>query len=119
MNLPWQYLDTFQKGVPIAWDRMAGLWRQALGQLVTRAGRLVRWQRCMAAGDRLQCVGLIQRRYGVARDEARSLLAACERHALDPWYTAGGTRFPALAPTLPAGANPAKPPSHRPGLETK
>ncbi|HSW05681.1 CsbD family protein [Aquabacterium sp.] len=118
MNSPWYYLDTLPKGMPIAWDRVEGLCRQGLGKLVTRIGLLLRSERCAAAGRRAQLAGRVQRRYGVAMDEARRLILAYERQAQDPWYTAASARHAKPAPN-PAAALSAKPRSPTEGLETK
>jgi hypothetical protein len=85
-ELPWHYLDALPKGMPIGWDRGQGLWRQALGGCLLLFGRLLRSQSCVRAGARMQLAGKIQRRYGVAINEARRLLEECERRAHDPWY---------------------------------
>jgi len=85
-NTPWHYLDTLPKGVAMGWDRWQGLWRQGLGGCVLLLGRLLRSPACQRAGSRLQLAGKIQRRYGVAMEEARRLLEECERRSHDPWY---------------------------------
>ena len=85
-NTPWHYLDALPKGVAMGWDRWQGLWRQSLGSGVLLMGRLLRSDTCMRAGGRLQLAGKIQRRYGIAMEEARRLLQECERRSHDPWY---------------------------------
>ena len=106
-NTPWHYLDGLPKGVPMGWDRWQGLWRQSIGSCVNALGRALRSEACMRTGSRLQLAGKIQRRYGVAMEEARRLLRECERRSHDPWYSELRTRYVAprsnvLQPDMPS-----------------
>ena len=51
------------------WDKMAGAWTQSKGKVREQWGKLTDDDLDVIAGRRDQLVGLIQRRYGVARDE--------------------------------------------------
>jgi uncharacterized protein YjbJ (UPF0337 family) len=52
------------------WDRVEGNWKQFTGQARQQWGKLTDNELQRAAGRREELVGLIQERYGIARDEA-------------------------------------------------
>ena len=52
------------------WDRVEGNWKQFTGQARQKWGKLTDNDLQMAAGRRDELVGLIQERYGIAKDEA-------------------------------------------------
>ena len=51
------------------WDRVAGKWTESKGKVREQWGKLTDDDLDVIAGRRDQLVGLIQRRYGMARDE--------------------------------------------------
>ncbi|RIK72956.1 MAG: CsbD family protein [Planctomycetota bacterium] len=61
------------------WDTIEGGWKQFKGKVKERWGELTDDDLDVAAGKRDQVVGAIQRRYGVARDEAEKQLTDFER----------------------------------------
>ena len=62
------------------WDRVEGNWKQLSGKARQQWGRLTDSDLHRAAGKRTELAGVIQERYGIARDEA-------ERQA-DEWAKA-------------------------------
>lgn len=52
------------------WDRIKGNWKQMKGEAKQQWGKLTDDDVTRAEGDRDKLVGVIQERYGVARDEA-------------------------------------------------
>jgi uncharacterized protein YjbJ (UPF0337 family) len=52
------------------WDRVEGNWKQFMGQARQQWGKLTDNDLHKAAGRRDQLVGIIQERYGIAKDEA-------------------------------------------------
>jgi len=53
------------------WDQMEGKWKQMKGGLKEKFGKLTDDDLTMINGRREQLEGLIQQRYGVARDMVR------------------------------------------------
>ena len=68
------------------WDRIQGHWKQVAGNAKEQWGKLTDDDLDVVAGRRDQLVGKIQERYGVAKDDAESQLAAWERKASDAWF---------------------------------
>lgn len=60
-------------------DRVIGRWRQWVGQAKENWGLLIHDGAFAHAGRRERLSGVIQQRYGVARDEAAHAIAAWER----------------------------------------
>jgi uncharacterized protein YjbJ (UPF0337 family) len=52
------------------WDRIEGNWKQFAGQARQKWGKLTDDDFEKAAGRKDELVGMIQERYGIARDEA-------------------------------------------------
>ncbi len=52
------------------WDRIEGNWKQLKGSVQENWGKLTDDEVDKAAGERGQFVGLIQEKYGIAKDEA-------------------------------------------------
>jgi uncharacterized protein YjbJ (UPF0337 family) len=52
------------------WDRVEGNWKQFMGQARQKWGKLTDSDLQQAAGRRDELVGLIQERYGIAKDAA-------------------------------------------------
>ena len=65
------------------WDRVAGKWKESKGKVSEQWGKLTDDDLDVIAGRRDQLVGLIQRRYGVARDEVERQVKQFE----DRWET--------------------------------
>lgn len=53
------------------WDRVEGNWKQFTGKVQEQWGKLTNDEIDQVAGKREQLEGLIQNRYGVAKDEAK------------------------------------------------
>ncbi|MEO1280483.1 MAG: CsbD family protein [Pseudomonadota bacterium] len=53
------------------WDVIEGNWKQFKGEAQKQWGKLTDDELDKAAGNRQQLEGMIQERYGVARDEAK------------------------------------------------
>jgi len=52
------------------WDRIEGKWKQSMGKVKEKWGRLTEDDLEVIAGKREQLVGKIQERYGIAKDAA-------------------------------------------------
>lgn len=58
------------------WDIIKGNWKQMKGQVQSKWGELTDDEIEQAEGDRERLAGLIQERYGVAKDEAERQIDA-------------------------------------------
>ena len=52
------------------WDKVEGKWKQSVGKVKEKWGKLTDDDLDVIAGKRDQLVGKIQERYGIAKDEA-------------------------------------------------
>jgi uncharacterized protein YjbJ (UPF0337 family) len=52
------------------WDQIEGMWKQVMGKVKEKWGKLTDDDLQMIAGKRDQLIGKIQQRYGIAKDEA-------------------------------------------------
>ena len=57
------------------WDQIQGDWRQMTGKVKEKWGNLTDNELTTAAGQREQIIGLIQEKYGYAKDRAEKELA--------------------------------------------
>ena len=69
------------------WDRIQGHWKQVTGQAREQWGKLTEDDLDVVAGRRDQLAGLIEKRYGVAKEEAEKQLASWQRMASDSWFS--------------------------------
>jgi uncharacterized protein YjbJ (UPF0337 family) len=53
------------------WDQMAGKWKQVRGSVRQQWGKLTDDDLEQIAGNRDKFVGVLQERYGIAKDEAQ------------------------------------------------
>jgi uncharacterized protein YjbJ (UPF0337 family) len=53
------------------WDQIKGQWSQLKGEVQAQWGKLTDDEVIQAGGDREKLAGIIQERYGVAKEEAR------------------------------------------------
>jgi uncharacterized protein YjbJ (UPF0337 family) len=56
------------------WDRIAGDWKQLTGKVKEKWGKLTDDDLTTIAGKRDQLLGLLQQRYGYAKDQAEKEL---------------------------------------------
>jgi len=56
------------------WDQLKGNWKQFSGKVKEKWGKLTDDDLTTVAGQRDQMLGLIQRRYGIAKEEAEKQL---------------------------------------------
>jgi len=56
------------------WDQIAGSWKQFQGKVREKWGKLTDDDLTVVAGKRDQLSGALQRRYGIAKDEAEKQL---------------------------------------------
>ena len=68
------------------WEQIEGNWKQAVGKAKEQWGKLTDQDLTEAAGRRDQLAGMIQQRYGVAKEEAEKQLAAWQLKATDSWF---------------------------------
>jgi uncharacterized protein YjbJ (UPF0337 family) len=52
------------------WDRIEGNWKQFRGKVLQQWGKLTNDDLDLVEGRRVQLVGRIQERYGIAKDDA-------------------------------------------------
>ena len=52
------------------WDRIEGNWRQFRGKVLQQWGKLTNDDLDLVEGRRVELVGRIQERYGIAKDDA-------------------------------------------------
>jgi uncharacterized protein YjbJ (UPF0337 family) len=52
------------------WDRIAGNWKQFRGKAQQQWGKLTNDDLDLVEGRRVELIGKIQERYGIAKDEA-------------------------------------------------
>jgi uncharacterized protein YjbJ (UPF0337 family) len=81
-------LNRTPKDTTMNWDRIEGNWKQVTGRAKEQWGKLTDDDLDIVAGRRDQLAGKIQERYGVAKDEAESQLAAWQKKASDAWFKA-------------------------------
>jgi uncharacterized protein YjbJ (UPF0337 family) len=76
-----------QKDGAMSWDRIEGNWKQFMGRVKARWGKLTDDDLTAVQGKREQLAGKIQERYGIAQDEANRQLDDWmkEPGALDDW----------------------------------
>ena len=65
------------------WDQIAGNWKQMQGKIKEQWGKLTDDDISLAAGKRDQLVGTIQKRYGLAKDEAEKQIDDWAKSAKD------------------------------------
>ena len=68
------------------WDRIEGNWKQLKGKAQTQWGKLTDDDFAKINGRREQLAGLVQERYGVAKDVAEKQVADWEKSADDSWF---------------------------------
>jgi len=56
------------------WDQIAGSWKQAAGKVKEKWGKLTDDDLTVVSGKRDQLAGLLQKRYGMAKDQAEKEL---------------------------------------------
>lgn len=61
------------------WDQIEGKWKQSVGQVKEKWGKLTDDDLTVIHGKRDQLVGTIQERYGIMRDEAERQVSEFER----------------------------------------
>jgi uncharacterized protein YjbJ (UPF0337 family) len=59
-----------RKDIAMNWDRIEGNWKQFRGQVQQQWGKLTNDDLDTVEGRRVELVGKIQERYGIAKDEA-------------------------------------------------
>jgi uncharacterized protein YjbJ (UPF0337 family) len=61
------------------WDQVAGDWKQFTGQVKEKWGKLTDNDLTTIAGKRDQLAGLLQQRYGYAKDQVEKNLTSSRR----------------------------------------
>ncbi len=69
------------------WDRIEGNWKQVTGRAKAQWGKLTDDELDVVAGKRDQLSGIIQARYGVAKDEAEKQMDKWQKEANESWFT--------------------------------
>ena len=68
------------------WEQIEGNWKEAVGKAKEQWGQLTDQDLTVVAGRRDQLAGLIEQRYGVAKEEAEKQLAEWQLKASDSWF---------------------------------
>jgi uncharacterized protein YjbJ (UPF0337 family) len=66
---PWKLMRE-PKEATMNWDQIEGKWKQYAGKAKSKWGKLTDDDMTTLSGKKDQLVGLVQERYGIARDEA-------------------------------------------------
>jgi uncharacterized protein YjbJ (UPF0337 family) len=53
------------------WDRVEGQWKQRRGKAVSHWGKMMNDELAAVAGKHEQLVGILQEKYGIAKEEAK------------------------------------------------
>ena len=61
------------------WDQIEGQWKQFKGGVIQRWGRLTDDDVTMIRGNRDKLAGVLQKKYGIAREEVEEEIAEFER----------------------------------------
>jgi uncharacterized protein YjbJ (UPF0337 family) len=61
------------------WDRVEGQWKQRRGKAVSQWGKMMNDELAAIAGKHEQLVGILQEKYGVAKEEAKRQVAEFKR----------------------------------------
>ncbi|MBN1398366.1 MAG: CsbD family protein [Bacteroidetes bacterium] len=61
------------------WDRIEGQWKQRRGKAVHHWGKLMNDELAAIAGKHEQLVGMLQEKYGIAKEEARQQIDAFKK----------------------------------------
>jgi uncharacterized protein YjbJ (UPF0337 family) len=69
------------------WDRIEGNWKQISGRAKSQWGKLTDDELDVVAGKRDQLSGIIQERYGIAKDEAEKQMDAWQGQVKETWFT--------------------------------
>jgi uncharacterized protein YjbJ (UPF0337 family) len=69
------------------WDRIEGNWKQISGRAKSQWGKLTDDELNVVAGKRDQLSGIIQERYGIAKDEAEKQMDAWQDQVKETWFT--------------------------------
>ena len=69
------------------WDSIQGNWKQMTGKAKEQWGKLTDDDMEVIAGRRDQLAGMIQERYGIAKDAAEKQIAEWEVKASDSWFS--------------------------------
>ena len=69
------------------WDRIEGNWKQISGKAKSQWGKLTNDDLDVVAGRRDQVAGLIQERYGIAKDEAEKQIDAWQGQVKETWFS--------------------------------
>ena len=89
------------------WDRIEGNWKQFSGKVKQQWGKLTDDDLQVVEGRRVELVGKIQERYGIARDEAEK--------QVDSWMRNMQARLRSAAAVARCGDRFASPPPRRAG----
>jgi len=69
------------------WDRIEGNWKQISGRAKSQWGKLTDDELDVVAGKRHQLSGIIQERYGIAKDEAEKQMDIWQGQVKETWFT--------------------------------
>lgn len=68
-------------GIAMNWDQIQGSWRQFRGQVKQKWGKLTDDDLDYISGKREELVGRLQKRYGIAKDEAERQVDEFQRRS--------------------------------------
>ncbi|MBK6471502.1 MAG: CsbD family protein [Betaproteobacteria bacterium] len=91
-------------------EQIQGNWKQITGHAKEQWGKLTDDDIDVVAGRRDQLAGKIQERYGIAKEEAESQVAAWQKKASDSWFKSIEPRPGARGSSHCAARSPGPPP---------
>lgn len=68
------------------WERIQGQWKQLHGRAKAQWGKLTDDDLRVIDGRREQLAGLLQERYGIAKEDAERQIAAWQNAVTDGWF---------------------------------
>jgi uncharacterized protein YjbJ (UPF0337 family) len=74
------------------WDRIQGDWKQVAGKAKEQWGKLTDDDITVVAGRRDQLAGMIQERYGLAKDEVEKQIGTWQHTITDEWLNTVKTK---------------------------
>ena len=62
------------------WDRVEGQWKQRRGKAVSHWGKMMNDELAAVAGKHEQLVGILQEKYGIAKEEAKQQVVEFKKY---------------------------------------
>jgi len=69
-----------RKDNPMNWDQIEGKWKELKGRFTEKWGQLTDDDLTAIGGKRDKLAGVLQQKYGIAKENVETQIAAFERH---------------------------------------